>query len=89
MTHFPIFCRRLTYELLIPLTDSDGSDFVMPAQAGVQQNQVFACGYTSWSPGLTVLARNDVTTATPQNHCAGVLCNVLVLLFNVRHRFGL
>jgi hypothetical protein len=40
--------------LLIPLTDSDGFDFVMPAKAGIQENQAFACGYTSLDSGSRV-----------------------------------
>jgi hypothetical protein len=52
--------------LLVYLMDSDGSDFVMPAKAGIQENEAFACGYVSWIPGLVLLARNDATIATPQ-----------------------
>jgi hypothetical protein len=56
-------------QLVVNLIDYDGVDFVMPAQAGIQENSALVCGYASWIPGLALLARNDATPATPQNHC--------------------
>jgi hypothetical protein len=31
----------------------------MPAQADIQEHTAQASGYTSWIPGLALLARND------------------------------
>jgi hypothetical protein len=31
----------------------------MPAQAGIQGYSVLASGYTAWTPGCALLARND------------------------------
>ena len=54
-------------------TDVEGFRSVMPAKAGIQGDSARASGYTSWIPGLALLARNDASTAIPRNHCDGVL----------------
>ena len=53
--------------------DSEGSEFVMPAKAGIQEHTARACDYTAWIPGLAVLARNDASQPAPQNHADRVL----------------
>ncbi len=51
-----------TYTLVFHLIDSDGSDFVMPAKAGIQEHTALASGSASWIPGLALLARNDAAS---------------------------
>ena len=34
----------------------------MPARAGNEEDRALASRYTSWIPGLALLARNDVPT---------------------------
>ncbi len=37
----------------------------MPAKAGIQEESALVSGYTSWIPGLALLARNDAPTVYP------------------------
>ena len=46
-------------------TEVEGFGSVMPAQAGIQGDLALASGYTSWIPGLAVLALNDVLAGYP------------------------
>ncbi len=39
----------------------------MPAKAGIQGDSALAFGYTSWIPGLALLARNDVAIGYPSS----------------------
>ena len=47
--------------LVVHLINADGSDFVMPAHAGIQEHTALASGSASWIPGLALLAWNDAT----------------------------
>ena len=48
-------------------TDVEGFRSVMPAKAGIQGDSALASGYTSWIPGLALLARNDVPVVYPSS----------------------
>jgi hypothetical protein len=38
---------------------AENASGVMPAKAGIQENEAHASGNSSWIPGLAPLARND------------------------------
>jgi hypothetical protein len=48
-------------------TDIEEFRSVMPAKAGIQEGSALASGYTSWIPGLALLARNDVPAVYPSS----------------------
>ncbi len=60
---FTFITPRLWSVVVYPI-DADGYDFVMPAQAGIQEHTTWASGEASWIPGLALLARNDITLLT-------------------------
>jgi hypothetical protein len=63
-------------------TDVEGIRSVMPAKAGIQGDSALASGYTSWIPGLALLARNDVLAVYPSSllwwSTSKVLCLYLI-----------
>jgi len=65
--------------------DVEGFRSVMPAKAGIQGDSALASGYTSWIPGLALLARNDVPAVRTSSllwwSTSKILCLYLCLIF--------